>query len=123
MNVLADNDKLLKYIEIWNKIKALFNKNFNKRGFYSRPVYNNEYIKTKISPYNENFHGNKKLTKDEYYDQSILILECVCEVKNKHYPQRFLDGFFERYNDNNNMSKLFNELVQIIDWSDVESNN
>ena len=26
MNVLADNDELLKYIEIWNEIKALFNK-------------------------------------------------------------------------------------------------
>ena len=25
MNVLADNDKLLKYIKIWNKIEALFN--------------------------------------------------------------------------------------------------
>ena len=26
MNVLVDNDELLKYIEIWNKITALFNK-------------------------------------------------------------------------------------------------
>ena len=41
MNVLADNKKLLKYIEIWDKIKALFNEKFN-----NKPVYNNEYIKT-----------------------------------------------------------------------------
>ena len=60
MNVLADNDELLKYIKIWNKMKALFNKKFN-----NRPVFNNKYIKTKTSPYNENFLGNKKLTKDE----------------------------------------------------------
>ena len=33
MNVLADNGELLKYIEICNKIKALFNKKFNKKGF------------------------------------------------------------------------------------------
>ena len=26
MNVLADNDKLLKYIKIWNKFETLFNK-------------------------------------------------------------------------------------------------
>ena len=37
MNVLADNKELLKYIEIWDKIKALFNKKFN-----NKPVYNNE---------------------------------------------------------------------------------
>ena len=49
MNVVADNDELLKYIKTWNK-------KFNKKGLY------NEYIKTRISPYNENFHGNKKRT-------------------------------------------------------------
>ena len=63
MNVLADNDELLKYIKIWNKIEALFNKKFNKRRFYSKPVYNNEYIKTKISPYNEKFYAIKNSQK------------------------------------------------------------
>ena len=66
MNVLVNNNELLKYIEIWNKIVSLFNKKFNKKGFYSKPTYNNEYIKTKISSYNGNFHDFKKLTKDEY---------------------------------------------------------
>ena len=42
MNVLVDNDELLKYIKIWNKIEALFNRKFNKRGFYSKPIYNND---------------------------------------------------------------------------------
>ena len=42
MNVLANDNDLLKYIEIWSKIEALFNKKFNKKGFYSKPVYNNE---------------------------------------------------------------------------------
>ena len=45
MNVLADNKELLKCIEIWDKIKALFNKKFN-----NKPVYNNEKIKTKMGP-------------------------------------------------------------------------
>ena len=42
MNVLANDNELLKYIEIWNKITALLNKKL-----YSEPVYN-EHIRTKI---------------------------------------------------------------------------
>ena len=83
MNVLANDNELLKYTEIWNKIEALFNKKFNKKGFYIKPVYNNEYIKTKIKSCNENFRGNKRLTKDKCYGHSILLLESVSEVKNK----------------------------------------
>ena len=74
-------------------------------------------IMTKINPYNENFHGNKKLTKDKYYGHSILLLESICEVENKYYPQTFLDIFFKKHNDNN-INKLFKELVEIINWSD-----
>ena len=51
-NVSPNDNKLLKYIAIWNKIETLFNKQFHKKGFYSKPVYNNEYINTKINPYN-----------------------------------------------------------------------
>ena len=29
---------------------------FNKKGFYSKPIYNNEYIWIKISSCNEEFH-------------------------------------------------------------------
>ena len=32
MNVLANDDELLKYMTIWNKIEALFNKKTNKKG-------------------------------------------------------------------------------------------
>ena len=95
MNVLASDNELFKYTEIWNKTEALFNKKFNKKRYYSKPVYNNEYIRTKISLYNEKFWGNKRLTKDEYYGHSILLLESICEVKNKYYPQTSLDKFFE----------------------------
>ena len=127
MNVLANVNELLKYIEIWNKIESLFNKKFN-----SKPTYSNKYIRTKISSYDENFQGNKRLTEDEYYRHSILLIEFICEVENKYYPQTFLDEFFEcnsvecnfikcnfieKHNDNNKNS-LFKELVQLVDWSD-----
>ena len=53
INVLANDSKLLKYIEIWNKIESLFYKKINKKGFYSKRnnnintyiiIYNNIYI-------------------------------------------------------------------------------
>ena len=111
-NVLANDNELLKYIEIWNKVEALFNRKFNKKGFYSKPVYN-EYINTKMSPYNENFHDFEKLTKDEYCGHSILFLDSICEVENKYYHLTFLNNFFEKHHDNN-VNNLFKELVQII---------
>ena len=63
---------------------------------------------TKIWPFNKNFHGNKKLTKDECYGHSILLIESVCEAENKHYPQTFLDNHFEKHNS---LPSLFKELV------------
>ena len=89
VNVLADDNELLKYVEIWNKIKTLLNQRL-----YNIPVYN-QYIRTKISLYSENFHGNKRLTKDKYYGHSILLIESICKAENKYYPQTFLDEFFE----------------------------
>ena len=52
----------------------------------------------------------------------MLLLESISEVENKYYPQTFLDEFFKIHNDNN-INKLFKELVQIINWSDNEFNN
>ena len=103
--------------QVWN-MESLFNKKFNKKGFYSKPTYNNEYIRTKISSYNENFQDFRKLTKDEYCGHSVLLLESISEVKNKYYPHRF----FKKH-DGSNVNSLFKELVQIVDWSDDESSD
>ena len=89
---------------------------------HNRPAYNNEYITTKISPHNEKLHGNKKFTEREYFGHSILLLESIYEVEHEYYPQTLLDKFFKIHNDNN-INKLFKELVQITDCSDNESNN
>ena len=35
MNILANDIEFLKYIEIWDKIEALFNEKFNKRRLYN----------------------------------------------------------------------------------------
>ena len=68
--------------------------------------------------------------KTKYCGHSILLLESMCEVKNKYYPQTFLQKFFE-YNSiefnsvkcNNNKNSLFKTLVQIVGWSNDESSD
>ena len=90
--------------------------------FYSKPTYNDEYKKTKISSYNKNFHGYKRRIKDEYYGHSILLLESISEVENKYYRQTLLHKFFEKHDDSN-VNSLFKELAQIVDWSDDESDD
>ena len=67
MDVLTNNNELLKYIEIWNKIKTLSDGvALNKEGFHSHPIHNNKYIRTKISPYNEILRDFQKLVKHKY---------------------------------------------------------
>ena len=50
----------------------------------------------------------------------MLLLEPISEVKYKYCPQTFLHRFFKCCNDKNS---LFKELVEIVDWSDDESND
>ena len=47
---------------LWDKVNNLFKKEFN-----SEPVYNDKYIKAKISLYNVNFYGNKMPRETERY--------------------------------------------------------
>lgn len=59
ISLLIKNNKLLqKYNEIWDKISIII-----KKGFDSKPVYNQECWKTKMKSYerknNTNFHCDK----------------------------------------------------------------
>ena len=49
------------------KFKIYSIKKINKKGFYSKPVYYNGCMNTKIRPYNKNFHDNKGLTKNKTF--------------------------------------------------------
>lgn len=58
---LDKNDEVLeKYNEIWNKVGKVI-----KKEFASKPIYNDNYAKTKMKPYEEkintNFQDNKLL--------------------------------------------------------------
>ena len=121
-DVLANDNELLKYIEIWNKTETLFNEvTLNKKRFHCDPIHDNKYIRAKISSYNENLRDFQKLAKNKYCGHSILLSESICEVESKYYPKTSLDKFFEYNSVGNSVNRLFKELVQIVDWSDNES--
>ena len=92
MNFLVHDKELLKqYNAIWDKIINLLKKEFD-----SEPVYNDEYIKTKINLYNDklntNFHGNKIPEENERFACfSVLLLDSVVQVNKKYYPHILLE--------------------------------
>ena len=98
---------LIKYNEIWDKIKSLSKKEFDKKTLYS-----NKYISTKIKLYNDTIHAEFKYKKiledkkhcqyipiepkdgDDYaYLSTILLDPILVDSNNKHYPQIFLEKF------------------------------
>ena len=59
VNLLVNDEKLLiKYNEIWDKIKSLPKKEFDKKTLHS-----NKYISTKIKLYNDTIHVEFKYKK------------------------------------------------------------
>ena len=93
INLLVnDKEILIKYSEIWDKIKSLIKKEFN-----GEPVYNDKYIKTKIKIYNNrvytNFQHNKIPKHNEYCAcLSVILLDSIFVNSDKeYYPQIFLE--------------------------------
>ena len=70
---------------IWDKVENLF-----KREFDSKPVYKNEYIKTKIEIYNGRIYTNfqyNKIPKDNTYCAclSVILLDSLVVNEDKKY--------------------------------------
>ena len=61
--MIEDDSVLVKYNEIWNKIKKTLNIKF-----HSRPVYDEKYMRAKVKEFNsvvnKNFWGDKVPEKD-----------------------------------------------------------
>ena len=86
MSFFTDNNEfLVKYTAIWEKIIDLVNKKFD-----SDPIYNNKYINTKIRSYNNdiktNFHNidnkNNKLPEKNkpYKCVSLISLDSIIKL-------------------------------------------
>ena len=112
-HILTNHTNFLNYVEIWDKIVSLLNKNTTKSFGYDI-----EYIKPKISPYNENRHDiNKRLKKGDFYGTLILSIDSIFNEVGRLYPQTFLKKLF---GCNNNTLK---KPIQIIDKSSDGSSN
>ena len=92
MSFLIKDEKLLEtYCEIWKKFSNSINKEF-----YSNPVYNEKYLKTKIKSYNgkiitNNFHNNKISEEgSQCICLSVLLIDLVCRKDKDYYTQVFL---------------------------------
>ena len=124
--LVNDTELLIKYTEIWTKIRDLINKKFD-----SEPIYNNKYINTKIKLYNNdirtNFHDNnniKEVPKENcaYKCLSLISLDSVIQTNKRYYPQTFLEQC--KYKLTN--KKVENLIISIFDSSsesDAESDD
>ena len=96
MSFLAnDKEFLRKYTKLWGKVKDLIGKKFD-----SEPIYNDNYIKTKIKSYNNdiitNFRhesNNIKVPKEDcsYKCLSLISLDSVIQMGKKYFPQTLLE--------------------------------
>ena len=82
---------LEKYNEIWKKVS-----NSIKKGFDSKPVYNEKYLETKIKSYqgkmNSNFHDNKTPKEgSQCICLSAILINSVFRIDKNHYPQVYLE--------------------------------
>ena len=91
---IEDDDVYLKYNEIWNKIKKLL----NSAKFSSEPIYNDQYIKTKVKSFSEViktlFNGNE-IPKEriKYLCIPCISVGSVLKIDKKYYPQVYLEQY------------------------------
>ena len=89
--IIKDDDVLVKYNEIWNKI----NKTFNTK-LHSMPVYDEKYIKAKVKKSNgvikTNFLGGEAAREDVHYTCiACITIDSVMRMEKKNYPQVYLE--------------------------------
>ena len=86
---IEDENVYIKYNQIWNKIKELLNIRF-----YSEPIYDDKYIKTKVKRFSSVF--NTLFTGDESPKERIhyacipaISIDFVLREEKKNYPHLF----------------------------------
>ena len=69
--LIEDDDLLGKHNTIWNKISPDI-----KKEFYSEPVYNKEFLKTKIKSSGDEVTGfsDKKIPQVDYYQTCLAVI-------------------------------------------------
>ena len=113
--LVYDQEVLNKYNKIWDKIKDSFGKRLD-----SEPVYNDKYIKTKISLYGINFYDNKMLIeKKRYICLFVILLDSIfANLHKEYYSQIFLKECKYTVKNKEIMNNINEELE--LDESDDE---
>ena len=73
---IKDDNVLVKYVDIWNKIKEKLDIRFD-----SNPVYDETYIKTKVKTFNDfvsTIFSNNKVPKESIHYTSIAAININC---------------------------------------------
>ena len=88
---IEDESVYLKHTENWNKIKGSLNSKF-----YSQPIYDDKYIKTKVKAFssmiNTLFSGNEiSKERNHYICIAVICIDSVLRVDKKNYPQFYLE--------------------------------
>ena len=89
--MIEDDSVLVKYNEIWNKIKKTLNLKF-----HSISVYDKKYIKAKVREFNgvvtKNFWGDK-VPKEGVHHAFIayISIDSVMKMEKKNYPKVYLE--------------------------------
>ena len=88
---IEDESVYLKYTEIWNKIKKSLSIKF-----YSHPIYDEKYIKTKVNTFrsmiNTFFPGNEiPRERNHYICIAEICIDSVLKIEKKNYPQVYLE--------------------------------
>ena len=92
MSFMVKNDDVWdRYNEIWDKIKNKLN---NK--FHSMPVYDERYMKTKVTEFDcvikTNFLGNRIPKENKHYTCiACITIDSVMRVEKKNYQQVYLE--------------------------------
>ena len=117
---IEDDSVLIKYNEIWNKIKE-------KQGmkFHSKPVYNEKYIKTKVKTFNviNTIFSDNKIPKESGHYACIeaINIDSVIKIDKKNYPQNYIEEW--KYKIKKIKMVKFNDLELDLDDSDDSSNS
>ena len=88
---IEDDEVYIKYNQIWNKIKELLGVKF-----YSEPIYEDKYIKTKVKTFSSVIYtlfSGDEIPKErvQYTCISCTSINSVLRVNKKNYPQVYLE--------------------------------
>ena len=113
---IEDDDVLVKYNNIWNKIKHILSMKF-----HSKAVYDQEYIKAKVKTFNSivnTIFWDDEIPKENvhYTYIAVITFDSAIKVDIKNYPQVYL----EEYTNGIKKKKMTAFIVVELDLDDSD---